>query len=336
MMSLIQAIQQKEPLETISRLANQRKNHTRPHAKSAMDQILKQVHYNPSFIPQMSLENDYARRVIHILLDHQVDVTTIHNVEALSYVVDPPLLRKLLDHGFPVDLQDEDGCTLLVMLFILYPLLHFYRQNARERAFQQAVRSTEEMIMILLEKGADVALSLHNEEVFEEINGGTALHVLMNSNITPFLFDLFRRIATPDVINVPANSGITPLMRYVMVREEEADRVPDDVPYSVMIDAFMTAGADLLMRDHEGRSALDHAVANGNMELATILRQKEKQVRESLQGALLSRTRSRSRYGITPGIAKRITNFLGGKRKTRKGKKSRKSGKPKKAKTRRA
>ena len=102
----------------------------------------------------------------------------------------------------------------------------------------------------------------------------------------------------------------------------------DLVPYKTMVNVLVEAGANPLERDNTEKSALDYAIEHHNNELIPILQKKEVEFKLPAQGALISKTRQGQQYGITPSIAKHITNFLGGRSnrtKTRKGRKTRKA-----------
>ena len=321
---LVRAIQNDEPLERIRELADEaveekslnRRNNEGQNDRgvSALEEALWQLE------DAEGEEVEKVHAIIHLLLERGATASAL-DVDHITIVAkhgDPDLFRQLIQHGMKIDVQQNAhfGHTALMDCLNSYGELIADENLASAEKYERAIR-------MLLENGAEVELA--------DKHGYNALHFAINTP-TEFIMSILPRIITPNTINQPDNGGRTPLMEYANrhLFQLEVDEVgPDEV-----IPFLIQHGANVLERDNQGRTARDLAVARNNEELAEILQEKERNARQNLQGALVQRGRQGEQHRVPPGMARRITNFLGGKRQKRrtirKGKKARKTRKGRK------
>ena len=309
MSRVIQAIKAVRPLKEIAILVDEEKdlNDRNANGKTLLDHVMNRV------VSQPPGEEEYSTTILHMLLDHHVD-TSNTNIKLMTPIVtlyDPSLFDKILENGFMVDLQDTDGQPLLSVLFNQYSRISHTRYNAinedREQRIQYIIRR-------VLEHNPDVNL--------QDKDGYTVAHYIMNCPMTSFIMEILPRILTPENVNLAGKEGFTPLMMYAS--RDSRSVIADQVNQANVVDQLIALGVDIMIRDDNDQTAREIAMDFENDELAAILQQKELELKESIQGTLVTKGRKGFRHRIPPTIAKRITNFLGGKRRTRKGKKTKK------------
>jgi ankyrin repeat protein len=145
-----------------------------------------------------------------------------------------PLVNALIRAGASIDRNIGDGQTALFMSLLAPDV----GQAADDRC-----------ALALLRAGADS--SLRHE------SGAMPIHLAAASNYIEALAELLKR--RPQDVNATTNMGITPLMQAATEGHAEAARL------------LISSGADLTMKDHEGLTARDVAIKNGNDHLVPLL-----------------------------------------------------------------
>ena len=314
---LVRAIQNGEPVEKIRELADEaaeekslnRRNNERHQGQSALEAALDLSEENP----------DEAILILHLLLDRGANASSlsISEIIGIASLGDQTLFHKFIEHGMDIDSQERR----ILNTPLLQALLEYGEMLGD---MPERVPESGTAIRILLGE--------HPEVELQNKRGNSALH-LAASMPTHFIMEILPQLITPNTINLQNNEGMTPLMMYAnrqMFQLEHDEIGPDE-----FVNFLLQHGANVLERDNQGRTARDLAVARNNEELAEILRQKEQAAREQAQGVVVQRGRQGERHRVPPGMARRITNFLGGKRKTRKGRTIRKGRKGRKTRHRR-
>jgi hypothetical protein len=145
-----------------------------------------------------------------------------------------PNIRVLHTHGANLDLQSDNGYTLL------NELCHRHQSN------NTRLNATER-IQFLLENGADPNLS-------DKTNGNTPLHNLCSFSIDPVIIRLLlQHGADPNIQN---SAGETPLHRlasniFIFMQHP-------NLPYQESIDALLEGGANPRMRDEDHHLPSEH------------------------------------------------------------------------------
>lgn len=145
-----------------------------------------------------------------------------------------PNLRVLHAHGANLDIQSDNGYTLL------NELCHHHQPN------NLRLNATER-IRFLLENGADPNLP-------DKTNGNTPLHNLCSFSIDPVIIRLLlQHGADPNIQN---NEGETPLHRlaaniFIFMQQP-------NLPYQASIDALLEGGANPHIRDEDRHLPSEH------------------------------------------------------------------------------
>lgn len=339
MTALIRAIKESRPLEEIRRILSEDEKQVDvpgPNGQTPLEVAILSHDFMISTFSIMPLTarrraqeqyiQNYRNPLILLLLDHGASAAHFEQITSieLSAIQDPPLLEKLLQKGLPVDLTDADQQTLLIHY------LNAYREAKAKPPAQR--QSLAQLIDLLLQHGASTTLPV--QAPLQE--GETAIHFIARGPMDPYMFGLLERLLTPETVQSKGLSGATPLITY-------AKRAPtiykqDRISAERVVRLMLSKGANLADVDKQGLSPMDWANRFHNDDLEEALEMMEEEhgkFIENTQQSLVESTGNASTHGITPNIAKRITNFLGGKRymrnKSRKGRKGRKTRKAKKA-----
>lgn len=315
MAELYQAIVKRKPLATLTALMKKTKdlNYVSPSGHSILDVVLfriennhpsrqdkfnKEVNENKSDNNNSDPHLNYTE-VLRQLLNHGIDASRV-SPEAVRDITEPDLIRKLIQNGMPLDVQDRQGMSLLMYYVLSWSELDTHRA-ARENDLRQDLYR---VIQVLLENDADATLPSRD--------GSTLLHLILSGSMTRDAHALLTRILPEFDVNVEDNKGRTPLMYFLTRPNWSMEQ--DEVPLIQVVDLLISKGADILHRNSSGKSAKDIAREQNDRELVHMMEEIESRARQGAQGTLISRTKKGPLYGITPAIAKKITNFLGGKR----------------------
>jgi hypothetical protein len=224
-----------------------------------------------------------------------------------------------------LDLQDEYGNTLIIHL--LYRT-RVYREDFRVINQQYGVEGindfshTAKVIEYLLDH--EVELSLQNQ------HGQIAAHYIpyiffndpdMHVNIIRII-QLSPHTKKHAENNNDPDGGNTPLMEFANIPQELIG-LSDNTMIEIA-QLFLDAGANPMERNDQGHTASEVAFEQDNNALGQFLQQKEREYQHEAQGALVSRMRGREGANRMPlAVGRRITEFLGGRKRTHKQKNKR-------------
>jgi hypothetical protein len=261
------------------------------------------------------MTDQWKRNVLRLLLAREVDAGRIEHIDALAPILDRDLLQKCLSRGMSIDAQDaKSGSSLIHSVIKEMDLAYKDELNRIEAGApimdEGRAENLLEVALILLDKGAD--LSLSNKA------GAIPLHRIASAIIDDHTLPLIQEVIQQSDVNTQTVEGYTALM--IAAGTEETEH--NTLNRTQIFDLLLNAGANPMLRNEEGMTAADLAEEIGDDRAARYLRQKEREFREQAQGVIVARTRNRQSAQVFPtAIAKRITNFLGGRRTHRKGKK---------------
>jgi hypothetical protein len=322
--SLHAAIQDMEPLENIQKEL-EKVDHVEPKVVNGLLRLMEMALNSPN-----TSIHHWGRTVLRMILEKGTDVTQIDRIYGLAEIIDIPVLKLCIQQGMSIDIQGGEIETSmpdrapLIMHLLRSASVHFHFMvvNPRMNPHQQATEAITKVFVIRYLLDHDVDLSIPNKKGFLPVHALSEL--MMNEHTRPIYDIIFER----SDMNAQSNAGTTPLMTAVR------PNIPRS-PYNTLtpvqiIELYLAAGANPLLRDEDGFTARDYA-DNADPQVVALLKRKEREFQEQAQGAIVARTRNRQGAQVFPtAIAKRITNFLGGRR-TRKNKKSLKRAKSRKS-----
>jgi len=217
-----------------------------------------------------------AKAVIELLVAKGAKVSDFH---LAAYMGDIEKLRKYIQNGTDINLQDECGSTALhaaansgnkeIAEYLISQGAHLDAKQKELRLtplYYAAIHNHQDIVDLLLAKGADINT--------KDESGYTLLHNAIFETQKDAVELLIKKGAE---INIKTGSGHTPLINAVWTRNRE------------IVELLINNGADVNAEDKNGRTALDFAKQIDDTEIVNLLLQHgAKKGTPSLLGAIAS------------------------------------------------
>lgn len=183
------------------------------------------------------------------------------------------MAKFLIENGMDVNAKDKNGSTNLMKAITIYVdgLLWDHRDFDRE--------STEKLIDLLFEKGADVKAQVEDKLVDGKVRKDSVLTKVfrdfwtkiseddfrygVKSELTNLVTDLVKRGAD---LNVQNEEGMTPLMYLAKIDKKYATKYATKYLFTDFAKFLIENGADVNVKDKDGKSVFDYASKKTGMK----------------------------------------------------------------------